>query len=121
MINELLFSIPSLRVNLPANVGITFGDDAEKIEGDGTDLTIASSGAINLSKFNTVQFEVQVMTPPLDASAQTLVICDASGQVIGINKPVWNIYEYTYNFKCMEERYNILKFVSGNAGLAYAR
>jgi hypothetical protein len=79
------------------------------------------SGAINLSKFNTVQFEVQVMTPPLDASAQTLVICDASGQVIGINKPVWNIYEYTYNFKCMEERYNILKFVSGNAGLAYAR
>ena len=79
------------------------------------------SGAINLSKFNTVQFEVQVMTPPLDASAQTLVICDASGQVIGINKPVWNIYEYTYNFKCMEERYNILKFVSGNAGLAYSR
>lgn len=79
------------------------------------------SGAINLSKFNTIQFEVQVITPPLDASAQTLVICDPSGQVIGINKPVWNIYQYTYNFKCMEERYNILKFMNGNAGLAYAR
>jgi len=30
-------------VNLPANVGLTFGNDAEKIEGDGTDLTIAGN------------------------------------------------------------------------------
>ena len=30
-------------VNIPANIGLTFGDDGEKIEGDGTDLTIASS------------------------------------------------------------------------------
>ena len=30
-------------VNIPANVGLTFGDDGEKIEGDGTDLTISSS------------------------------------------------------------------------------
>ena len=30
-------------------MGITFGDDGEKIEGDGTDLTIASSGVINLA------------------------------------------------------------------------
>jgi hypothetical protein len=35
-------------VNIPANIGLTFGDDGEKIEGDGTDLTIASGGAINL-------------------------------------------------------------------------
>ena len=31
-------------VNIPANVGMTFGDDGEKIEGDGTNLTISSSG-----------------------------------------------------------------------------
>lgn len=79
------------------------------------------SGALNMSKFNTIQIEVQTYMPPLDASAQTLVICDASGGIIGINKPVWTIYEYTYNFKCMEERYNILKFTNGNAALAYAR
>jgi hypothetical protein len=79
------------------------------------------SGALNMSKFNTIQFEVQTYMPPLDASAQTLVICDASGGIIGINKPVWTIYEYTYNFKCMEERYNILKFTNGNCALAYAR
>ena len=35
-------------INVPANIGITFGDDAEKIEGDGTDLTI-SGNIINLS------------------------------------------------------------------------
>jgi hypothetical protein len=36
-------------VNIPANVGVTFGDDGEKIEGDGTDLTITSSGKLNLN------------------------------------------------------------------------
>ena len=36
-------------VNIPANIGLTFGDDGEKIEGDGTDLTIASSAALNLT------------------------------------------------------------------------
>ena len=36
-------------VNLPANKGLTFGDDGEKIEGDGTDLTIASSAKLNLT------------------------------------------------------------------------
>jgi hypothetical protein len=30
-------------VNIPANVGLTFGNDAEKIEGDGTDLTITGN------------------------------------------------------------------------------
>ena len=79
------------------------------------------SGAINLSKFNSIQFEINTYTPPLDPSAQTLVICDSSGEIIGINKPVWSIYKYTYNFKCFEERYNILKFINGNGSLAYAR
>ncbi len=36
-------------VNIPASKGITFGDDGEKIEGDGTDLTIASSNDLNLT------------------------------------------------------------------------
>ena len=36
-------------INVPADIGMTFGDDGEKIEGDGTDLTIASSGALNLN------------------------------------------------------------------------
>ena len=36
-------------VNLPANIGMTFGDDGEKIEGNGTKLTISSSDAIELT------------------------------------------------------------------------
>mgnify|MGYP003626908165 CR=1 FL=1 len=36
-------------VNLPANVGLTFGNDGEKIEGDGTNLAINSSGDLNVT------------------------------------------------------------------------
>jgi len=36
-------------VNIPADIGLTFGDDGEKIEGDGTDLTIASSNLLTLT------------------------------------------------------------------------
>ena len=36
-------------INIPTGVGLTFGNDGEKIEGDGTDLTIASSGVLNLA------------------------------------------------------------------------
>jgi hypothetical protein len=36
-------------INIPANIGLTFGDDGEKIEGDGTDLTINSGADINLT------------------------------------------------------------------------
>ena len=38
----------SYDINVPANIGITFGDDGEKIEGDGTDLTITGNN-INLT------------------------------------------------------------------------
>ena len=40
-------------VNIPADIGLTFGNDGEKIEGDGTDLTIASSGALNINNTGT--------------------------------------------------------------------
>ena len=35
-------------INMLANIGLTFGDDGEKIEGDGTDLTISGNN-INLT------------------------------------------------------------------------
>jgi hypothetical protein len=81
------------------------------------------SGAINLSKFKDIQFEVKTIIPVLDPSAQLLNICSASnnGQIIGVNKSVWNIYDYTYDLTVMEERYNILVFNSGLAGLMFAR
>jgi hypothetical protein len=47
-------------VNIPANVGLTFGDDGEKIEGDGTDLTIASSAKLNLTATSDVHIQNNV-------------------------------------------------------------
>jgi len=46
-------------INVPSDVGITFGDDAEKIEGDGTDLTIAGN-TINLTAVTDVVIPANV-------------------------------------------------------------
>lgn len=79
------------------------------------------SGAINMSKFNKIQFELGIMTPPLDPSSQVDIVCDASGNMIGIDKTRDSIFDYTYDLTVMEERYNVLTFSSGNAALSYAR
>ena len=41
-------------INIPADIGLTFGDDGEKIEGDGTNLTIASSNDILLDSADNI-------------------------------------------------------------------
>ena len=79
------------------------------------------SGAINLSKFNKVELEINTYTPPLNNQAQTAVICDEEGDIVGINKSTWDIYKYTYNIHIIEYKYNIVKFESGNVGLEWAR
>ena len=79
------------------------------------------SGAINMNRFTLVQLEFTTITPPLDPLAQVLTICDPeSGDIVGINKPTWRIYEYNYNLYVMEERINMVVFVGGNAALMYA-
>jgi len=80
------------------------------------------SGAMNMSKFREIQLEFTTYSPPLDPLAQVYTICDpSSGEIIGVNKPTWRIYDYNYNMTVFEERYNILTFVGGNCGLMYAR
>lgn len=80
------------------------------------------NGGLNLSKFNHIEFEFSTYQPPLDPSAQLMVICDAiTGLPIGVNKPSWRIYDYNYDLTVLEERYNVLTFTSGNAALMYAR
>ena len=51
-------------INIPANVGLTFGDDGEKIEGDGTDLTITGN-KINLESSDEVLFSGKLICTPV--------------------------------------------------------
>jgi len=84
-------------------------------------LTYQPSGAMNMSRFTNVQLEFTTITPPADPYAQVLTICDPNtGDIIGINKPTWRIYDYNFNMYLMEERVNMVIFVGGNAGLLYA-
>jgi hypothetical protein len=80
------------------------------------------SGAINMSKFNQIELELTTIYPPLDSAAEVKVICNPNTrEIIGLNKPNVNIYLYNYDFHILEERYNVLTFISGNCGLMYAR
>ena len=80
------------------------------------------SGAINMSKFNQIELELSTIYPPLDSAAEVKVICNPNTrEIIGMNKPNVNIYLYNYDLHILEERYNVLTFVSGNCGLMYAR
>ena len=79
------------------------------------------SGAINMNRFSQVELEFNTIIPPLDPLAQSLSICDPqTGEIIGVNKPTWRIYDYNFNLTLFEERINIVNFVGGNVGLMYA-
>ena len=79
------------------------------------------SGAINLSRFNSIQFELSTIFPPQREKVIMNTVIDACGNTIGINKPTWRLFEYNYNLHVMEERYNILSFIAGMASLTFSR
>lgn len=84
-------------------------------------FVLQPSGAINMTKFNKIELEFTTIIPQLDPLAQVLTICDpATGNIIGINKPTWRIYDYNFNLCYFEERLNVIKFMSGNCGVLYA-
>ena len=80
------------------------------------------SGAMNMSKFKTVELELTTYVPAFDSERSTYnIICDEDGNPIGVNKQNWRLFEYNYNLTVFEERYNILSFIGGNCGMLYAR
>ena len=83
------------------------------------------SGAINMSKFNKIEYEFTTHIPSLATDVEYLQMCvqDPCGNpvFIGYNKPSWQVFDYTYDLHIYEERYNVLTFLSGNCGLMYAR
>jgi hypothetical protein len=79
------------------------------------------AGAINMSRFTTIELEFSTIIPTVDPYAQSLAICDpVSKNIIGINKPTWRIYDYNFDLTLFEERINMITFVGGNCGLMYA-
>ena len=78
------------------------------------------SGAINLSKFKTIELEFETHLPPFDNASEYFSICDNEGNIVGNTKNS-NLYIYSYDLTLIEERYNIVRFVSGQAGLVYTR
>jgi hypothetical protein len=81
------------------------------------------SGAINLSKFKSIELEINTYSPTIDyVNSQYDVVCDATtGEAIGVRKSNWRLFEYNYNLTLYEERYNVLTFISGNCGMLYSR
>ena len=89
---------------------------------DASNAAYQPSGAINMSKFSTIELEFTTYVPPLDPSANFYTICDPeTGIPVGVNKPQWRIYDYNYDLTVLEERYNVLTFIGGNCALMYAR
>lgn len=80
------------------------------------------SGAINMSKFNTIELEITTIVPAIDPTNSMFnIICDNNNNPVGISKQNWRLYDYTYNMTLFEERYNVLSFIGGNCGMLYAR
>jgi hypothetical protein len=75
-----------------------------------------------MSKFKNIELEITTYVPPIDdISSKFDVICDDAGTPIGIRKSNWRLYQYNFNMTLFEERYNVLSFIGGNAGMMYAR
>lgn len=80
------------------------------------------SGAINMSKFKSIELEIATIIPVVDAKRVAVnIICDNNNNPVGIKKQTWRLYEYTFNMTLFEERFNILSFIGGNCGMLYSR
>lgn len=80
------------------------------------------SGAINMSKFSTVELEISTIQPSLNANFQfTAIRSPITNEIVATQMPRAGIYDYQYDIVVMEERYNILTIQNGIAGLEFSR
>jgi len=85
-----------------------------------TPYELQPSGAINLSRFKTIELDISTLLPESNPDASFQVICDTEGTVIGTTQ-VDQLYIYQYDLYVAEERYNLLRIIGGHAGLLYTR
>ena len=79
------------------------------------------TGAMNLNKFENVDFMFNTLQPPANPNPPVDDICDGEGNIIGTRKNLWSLNEYNYDLEIFEERYNVVVFTSGMCGLMFAR
>lgn len=77
------------------------------------------SGSVNLSKFNKIEFEINLINSPISDEPQYIQICDEDGLLLGVEKSSKHLHKYTFNLTVQEERYNKLIFTNGNAQLMF--
>ena len=74
---------------------------------------------MNLSICRHCEWQYTTFKPVQDISAQLLIVCDGSDNIIGYNKAYWRLNTYDFNLHIMEERYNIMKFENNIIKLEY--
>lgn len=90
--------------------------------GINTSYEIQPSGAINLGMFKEIYLDIQTIIPNIDETQDVATICDEDGQIIGtIDIDPNKLYTYSFDMKLFEEKYNVLRFISGNVSLIYSR
>ena len=78
------------------------------------------SGAMNLGRFKKIEMEMTTILPTVNPDNVNTTLCDEEGGIIGVIQAD-DMYLYDYEMHLFEERYNIVRFMSGNAGLLFAR
>ena len=83
------------------------------------------SGAQNTDKFKYVKLEFSTIHPPpnecFTAQQSVDVLCDPSGEIIGLRKDIWKLNSYNFDLCVWEERYNMVDIRSGRVGMLFAR
>ena len=87
-------------------------------------LTYQPTGAQNTNKWQYITFEFNTIEPPRNQDLDTAnvdVLCDPTGNIIGVRKDLWTLNEYNFDLRIFEERYNMIEIVGGRIGLMIAR
>tara|TARA_B110000459_G_C16625805_1_gene505562 strand:+ start:5645 stop:7192 length:1548 start_codon:yes stop_codon:yes gene_type:complete len=80
------------------------------------------SGAMNLNRFKNIFIDILTITPEKNPDANVISQCDSEGNIIGVIDVDPNkLFKYSYDFILFEERFNIVKIMSGTVGLIYSR
>jgi len=85
--------------------------------------TYQPTGAQNTNKWKYITFEFNTIQPPRNQceDSNVDVLCDPSGNIMGVRKDLWRLNEYNFDLRVFEERYNMIEIQGGRIGLLIAR